>query len=931
MSPSPQVDPFSVEAINENSIAFLPHPEIWDGFHFSKPLESEFLHLNEAPAESLPDLKPNVFHLSLEDVPLPGISNASCTSTSDSENDYFESFDGSSVEDDVVDVWILPDISKRRAKRQLCSWDSFLDKHHDEPSSAYLSEASPRVFQSTLETADQDPPIHVKPDVLLHALSEICLGRASVLFKYEEEDKSFVPQWQNITAYGYSSILVRDYFEKFADIGVSVRNLRYSFHLLDEFSVELSPCRVGLLSTLRSILHAIEAYQSVAGPSLMSLLQLKVEATKIAVMINMLKQLKTTQEMDRTDDALILALIQEAARVSLDHPGLGEVVQCVISRTCQPPLAILSEQIGLCSTRSDDLLRSSPGTVTPTDMAWDVLLGSDLATTIQRARQSLKLLKKYSPECSLLSTTTLSSSPLKILELGFSFEDVCELQSRAEAYEEAMKSLLVSAESSTSTTPLETPTSASFSLDEPMVMPLAPVNPFRLELKSLEHGIGALEEIKDENLHAQVIAYLERQHTEEHMLSLDLEEILGLSLGPLVSAQHRLVSYSVLCLLFQDHNLIGHLNLQRSFHLFGNASFSSRLSIALFDSDQTSGEGLRRTGASTGLRLQARDTWPPAGSELRLVLMSILSDSFSPTERRLDDSMSFAIRDMPADELEKCRDVDSIYALDFLRLQYVAPNEMLEAVITPEILSKYDRISQHLLRTMRVQAVTQTLLLNGRSRASTTSSGQSDHKMVLEMHNFITGIADYCQNTAIGVHWSNFHAKMCTAKAHIDNLDYDHTLLAVRSLDHLRGVHEATLDSILHALLLKRKQVVLRQILDDIYGLVLQFDAQQRQELKNEAVSTSAGRTDDTAPNPTTLKRFHEDFRSKVVQFIDGLRSQHQSLKAPALDPDLHVPGDDTEDVDLFEYLLLRLDMSGYWSRRKGPVRSAGHVHMDLL
>lgn len=922
MPPPNQVDPFSVEAITQNGIAFLPHFETWDGFHLNKPLESEFLHLNEAQTESLPDLKSDVFHLSLEDVPLPGLSNASSASTSDSENDYFESFDGSSVEDDAVDIWILPDISKRRTKSQLCSWDRFLDKHHDEPTSAYLSEATPTVLQSTLETADHGPPLHVKSDVLLHAFAELCLGRASILFKYEENDRTFVPQWQNITAYGYSPILILDYFVKLTDVGASVRNLRRTFQVLDEFSVELSPARVGLLSTLRSILHAIEAYQSVNRLGLMSLLQLKVEATNIAVIIDMLEQLKVTQEKERTDETLIRGLIQEASRVSIHHHGLGEILQCVIRRACQPSLAILSEQIGLCSIRCQGLLRPSPETSSPEDTACGTLLGSDLASTVQRTRQSLRLLKKYSPECSLLSTTTLSSSPLKLLEIGFGFEDVCELQSRAVAYEDAMKSLLVSAASSTSTTPLETPTSASFSLDEPITLQVAPVNPFRLDLNSLGHGIDALEEIKDESLHGQVIAYLEGQHTEEPRLSLDLEEILGLSLGPLVSAQHRLISYSVLRLLFQDHNLVGHLNLQRGFHLFGNASFSSRLCIALFDSDQTSGEGLRRNGASTGLRLQARDTWPPAGSELRLVLMSILSDSFSPAERRLDDSISFAIRDMPAEELEKCRDVNSIHALDFLRLQYAAPNELLEAVITPEVLSKYDRISQHLLRTMRAQAVTQTLLLNGCSRGTTVRRAHSEHKMILEMHNFITSIADYCHNTAIGVHWSNFHAKMCTAKGHIDNQDYDQTLLTVRSLDHLRGVHESTLDSILHALLLKRKQTVLRQILEDVYELILQFDAQQRQEFNNESVVDDVGRIDDNAPVSTALKRVHEDFRSKVLQFIDGLRSQHQSPK---------VPGDETEDVDLFEYLLLRLDMSGYWSRRKGIVRGAGHVHLDLI
>ena len=123
-------------------------------------------------------------------------------------------------------------------------------------------------------------------------------------------------------------------------------------------------------------------------------------------------------------------------------------------------------------------------------------------------------------------------------------------------------------------------------------------------------------------------------------------------------------------------------------------------------SDQSSSEGRRKSQGKTGLRLQNRDAWPPTTSELRLVLTGILSESFasdsyaarqrtaSPEaqDRGFSEAMSFAIRDLSDLELEKCRDADSIYALDFLRLQYKPPSALLDTILTLASQKKYDLI-----------------------------------------------------------------------------------------------------------------------------------------------------------------------------------------------------------------------------------------------
>ena len=918
---SQQPDPFSIETIKELTFSLHPINATWDGFLLNKSLESELLQLDEPELDLLPELKADVLQLKLDNVPLPDLSTSS---SADSDNDEFQSLDGDSIQDDVADVWILPDIQKRRSKSILLSWDQFLDKGHQEPASGYISEAEPTILNAVLEANSQSPPRHVRSDVLLDAFFGLCMGRDTVLFRYKQEDHTFIAHWQNIAAHGCSPTLVRECFEAFAEMGTTTKSLTSSFQIMDAKPASLPPSQIAFLSASRSVLHAAHKYLGLVRPGIASLLQLMAMTATVRNTVRLLKQCTDDLKSGQMGHLFITSLIRQTSNASIDDPSLGKLMQTILSRTLQPILAVLSEDIGLSLDRRGSLAVE----IGHRDQAaWEALLGLGSTYILHEAQQSMKLLRRHSPNCTLLSSSVLGSSPLKSLELGLTFHHICGLQARAVAYEEAMKSLITSAESSISSSLLSTPASEDFNLLGPRSTTMQSAGPFQLQMDIFNHKNHLVQVDRGDELEEQVIKYLTGKSKEDSHLEIDVEQSLGLSISPLISAQHRLLSYSVLRLLFQDHNLSGHINLQRNFHLLGNAFFSSRLTTALFDTEQSSGEGLRRTGATTGLRLQARDTWPPAGSELRLVLMSILSDSLTPKHRFLEDHVSFAIRDMPLEELEKCRDVNSIHALDFLRLTYAPPNGMVEAVITPEISDKYDRIFQHLLRSLRIKAVTQSLLLLGLARDSDTTSRYADHKTILEMHHFITGIADYCHNIAIETYWRKFQAVLSEAKAHIDSQNYEETLRVVGSLDHLRALHESTVDDILHALLLRRKQAKSRQILEDLYDVILRFSAETRETRSTDhGITMDANQLDAPTADETTIKRLRVDFRSKVLQFMDALRCEMRAdEQVPGSDELTELDGDGKE-VNTFEYLLLRLDMSGYWS---GQTKRA--QRMDIL
>ena len=119
--------------------------------------------------------------------------------------------------------------------------------------------------------------------------------------------------------------------------------------------------------------------------------------------------------------------------------------------------------------------------------------------------------------------------------------------------------------------------------------------------------------------------------------------------------------------------------------------------------------------------------------------------------------------------------------------------------------------------------------------------------------------------------------------------DYDGVLSLGQSLDSLKERHEQTLDSVLRALLLKRKQKQALEVLEKIFGVVLQYAAALRSAISDEM----------------TMRRYHEDFRTLIKRFVVLLRE---------------VVGDEGKErnVDgggMFEELLLRVDFNGYWSR----------------
>ena len=299
--------------------------------------------------------------------------------------------------------------------------------------------------------------------------------------------------------------------------------------------------------------------------------------------------------------------------------------------------------------------------------------------------------------------------------------------------------------------------------------------------------------------------------------------------------------------------------------------------------------------------------------------MGILADSYyhanqanhsegssSMFRDELPGGLSFAIREMGETELQRCMNPDSIEALDFLKLDY-RPSSPLDAVITPSVLLKYDAIFKLLLRATRMG-----FAVNQLYRDSKANSGRDVDSLIssfrIQSHHFVFAICTYFSE-GVQTSWTMLEKKLKDVE---DRLDLDGT----EGISDLRGFHEQVLDQMMFALMLRKRQVQVMKLLEEIFSIVLQFAKQIRLR------STAFGETEGV-DGEAHLEDLYTQFKKKVRIFVSvckGLNEHQQQQDNPRSYPMRIInaqEADKKEDRDnAVGHLLLRLDMAGFYERR---------------
>jgi len=714
-----------------------------------------------------------------------------------------------------------------------------------------------------------------------------------------------------------------------------------------------------LADTVSTTLSALQGRLSNSPSSFQSLLQLQSLCNDHGLILKCIYEIVSSAVRTNSDDDLLSGLFESVQQREYTNPWLRQILLEIFERVSQPWLEFVTEWIGLRKElQSCSLLKEKTRSFVTVDIKpWvdeggakssrldyvfdrskvpSFVLEED-ARMIFETGKSLRLFQSHHPDHPLARPEASSDTGFPQLEWHFSWTDIERTIARAKRYERSIAAA-ISKYSIHGHRPEETwVNDNAFSAQA--------FDVFGKSEQELKRYIAASTAILEEeipaapdptcnrDLHSLIlrtaVSTAVRVLDDASTFAPPLSLMSQLSFGPIFSAQARLVNSACLRLFFKEHHLRSHLSLQRRFHLISDGVFASRISHALFDPDLRTAErsqGFVPTGAGLGLRLGSRENWPPASSELRLALMGILTDCYHSApgteytastlghKRELPGGLSFAVRNMSEEELEKCRDPHSLEALDFLRLQYKPPPPV-EAIITPSCLYKYDRLFKHLLRVMRMVYVVTQLFKDAADRTSRWQSIDAvAQKFRIEAHHFVFSVSGYFFEIGVGVTWQKFEDKLDDVESRIDSEDAEGSLGDTEGLHKLQEYHEHVLDRMLFATFLRNRQEQVLRLLEDIFTLILKFARYYR--------ARASGKRKDPEDDEE-IKQIYTEFRKKIGVFVSVGRGLSEKkgygVKGRVVldgEHGLYGSEDLNEDGEnSIGQLLLRLEMTDYYSR----------------
>lgn len=875
--------------------------------------------------------------------------------SSPSNKIHTENNDSHEEADHLDDIWKLntsPEYTSRPSI--LKSWDNFPEHLPRAAAPAYLSEAGRRGFDAALahsasKTGLEDSGRVAHTNIFISSLFRLGLGWNSIFFRYNEQTRKFEKDIKDARISGISLGAIDGLIEEILSCGTKVRMIRRFIQFIPT-QIDSPPPLSSLARAAFILLHGYEEQvleRSMRDPSL---LQTQMLFRKAGCLLTAIVGIIHSVEHTKSDGEVISSVFARCDYYSDQFFWLNDVLREIMTLVAEPWLSSVESWIGLRpepatllefdrngkgfinfgvgGNSSREAMSAHSTNITLRLNAMPSFVPPDHAITIFESGKSLRLLKSFRAHHPLSRNISRKSSSSLSLEGGVTWDGINRIQRKANEYEAKLRAEILRYHENQET--------YSYTTDDEENIP-ARVD----DHPGLVDDVFALFDI-DDNRSTELAASAQSHELGELLVKsqcFDAKQRPGddlpfgpplassvyLSLAPVIASQTRLINFSCLHLLFRGHNVREHLHLQWRFQLLGDGIFSSRLSHVLFDPDMQSGErkrGVVRGGSSTGLRLGSRDTWPPASSELRLVLTGLLSDCYTregSTKRSgmkdhdLPGALSFAIRDLAGEELLKCKDPNSIQALDFLRLQY-SPPSVLDAIITQRSLRKYDRLFKHLLRLLRMLSVTQGLVRDSTDRNINTEKRTIVHKFRFEASRFIEAISDYCFHIAVGRTWDNFEKTLMKTERCVERGDFDGAMENAKGLHHLRDYHEDVLDQISFACLLNKRHAQASKLLEDIFGVILSFASMSKPmtNTTDESGRESRNLYDQSA------QRLHTVFRRKVGNFIQFLKALEgvKAMRSRGKHINKMKGIDRSESIDtssVFGHLLLRLDLTDYY------------------
>ncbi|KAJ5351439.1 hypothetical protein N7452_000413 [Penicillium brevicompactum] len=822
------------------------------------------------------------------------------------------------------------------------SWEKYHDRPFQEPMSAYVSESGAQGFDAVLAhqqaiTGKMSPRM-VRTDVFLRSLLRLGLGWSSAFFRWNTTSNQFDRAIEDFRISGISSPALENIIGHVLHIGTNVQRMR-SFAQHPPSKCRELPALYTLRSTTAAIIFILEQQISDHSKSIDSLLQIRALFHRCGDLIGALAAIVGAAQIAVSDAQVISTVMERSISFTQRFGWMEKLLHEVVIRVTQPWFRFIENWVGLRSEETalkqelasgksfvrlevdePGKFKTGPARVDHMYQAQHMpsFIPVDQSRSMFESGCSLQLLKQSHPDHPIARRDVLSRTGGLQLHFATSWADIEQIQTRAKEYELSLRAEIERYHRGDSTEEHSSNESTAHTVDIGSTFEL-----FDIDGESSAQGPATSNATLSKDVFHQLIAKARRVEPEPigqtSTLGPELASGLHLSIAPILATQALLIDYSCLHHLFKEHNLRQHLSIQWRFQLLGEGSFVSRLSNSLFDPEMESGErraGKVRSGIDTGLRLGSRDTWPPASSELRLVLIGLLGDCYFGNkdaddsekahirrDNELPGGLSFGIRELSDEEIDRCRNPNAIEALDFLRLHYTPPR-VLESIITARSLNKYDQLFKHLLRLLRMVSAVKGIVRDSTSRGSLSGDTRNVfQKFRVDAQHFVLAFSDYCFHIGIGSIWQRFQDTLAKIERCINRGDIDGTIEAAHSVPRLRDYHEDILDQMLFAFFLSKRHAQAAKLLETIFGTVLAFGP----------LSSADGKGFRCESEEAVL-HLYQQFRkqtSAFVGYLRGMETGKATSKSMAKSGTFFLSR--TDPTSVFEHLRVRLDMREYY------------------
>lgn len=849
-------DPFSSKSVLDLGDLSSTQTDAWDQLKLDT--DTEYLRLSEVERPSLTDLRADLLKLHIEDAGLQNLEledDVVASATSPSSNGG-SSRAGTPAE---LDIWNINELSSKVIQEGLLTWDAFSNAATKSSDRKYVTETTTREYnnlQTRLCQSGQKKSLQFADGLSLQkALTNLIFGRSSSFFVWNEKVSHFDFNVPEFAISGCTQAVSARICKHFMSFGSRYRRLKdYS-----QATTGANSTKYAFQRSLQKALHSLELHASSSQEQQPRCILILEEVKKMIDLLSALEYIFKTTASSLSEPDFLTTFAREIENVWASYCHLRPILNIVLSDVAQPAIQQTRQLLGL---QQDVTIRANE------DEWLFVHLLPQYHQALTDVKACLAVLGGFSSKATSVETA-------HNINLAHSWSDLVGIQNNADVVENATRI------DRSSQLPVLYGHAANF---HEGAEALACPDPFSIDFDFVApNAFGAAQIEQERTLRppmSREIAHMFSDTATEVVAQLSPLQAIKLSLGPIIGVSRRLTSFAVVKTLFVQHELKAHLHVLAASFLIGSGLFTTRLATALFDSSQDNLEGKRKSGLTGGLRLEDREVWPPASSELRLVLNGILFETISSTiPVQIRNCVSFAIKELSDEEAELCRNAQSIHALDFLRIVYAPSDAMLESVITPGTLDKYDRIFNFMLILLRVHTLCQSLTM----RIVKAQSPPHDNiyiRFCLEANHFVRTLLDYATNNAIFLPWREFEQRVQIISDCVMADDYQRTVNEAKSISQLCQDHADTLDNILKGLLLKKRHAEALGMIREIFDLILRFGSDAKQ-------TASASR----------IKAAYSTFRRLRESWYHAVEDICRSARDPAF--------------QRLKMLLIQIDLSG--------------------